>query len=250
MLTQNVPATWQDLQIDVATILSQCGFSVELEKVVENVRGRVAIDVYAEETNHGRRNLILCECKHWQSAVPQQIIHGFRTVVSDIGANAGYIIALSGFQTGAFAAIAHTNVKLVTWLEFQSEFEVTWLKQYFTPTITEELDALMSYTEPFAPAWFGKLTDEDKQAYSDLVEAHSSLGILAMQFSKYHRMIRDEAHATLPLRDCDETIEGLPDDVLDATGYADLLQIIVQRGHDVVEQFRDYREKAIGKRVG
>jgi hypothetical protein len=43
----------------------------------------------------GRRYTTLCECKYWRSAVPQAVIHGFRTVVGDIGANKGYAIAVA-----------------------------------------------------------------------------------------------------------------------------------------------------------
>ena len=84
----------------------------------------------------------------------QQIIHGFRTVVADVGAHKGYIISSNGFQSGSFSAADLTNIELVTWDEFQEAFEPTWLDRYFVPTITEELDPLMSYAEPFAPKWF------------------------------------------------------------------------------------------------
>jgi restriction system protein len=60
------------------------------------------------------------------------VIHSFRTVVSDIGANIGYIIAPSGFQSGSVNASEFTNIKLVTWEEFQNEFEETWLCVYFS----------------------------------------------------------------------------------------------------------------------
>lgn len=32
----------------------------------------------------------------WRSRVPQNVIHGFRTVLADIGANVGYIVSMAG----------------------------------------------------------------------------------------------------------------------------------------------------------
>ena len=104
MITIEVPKTWQDLQRETARILEECGFTVEIEKKIQTVRGEVEIDVYAEEEVKGRKYTILVECKHWKSRVPQSVIHGFRTVVSDIGANVGYIVSLTGFQSGSFSA--------------------------------------------------------------------------------------------------------------------------------------------------
>ena len=97
MITRNEPETWQQLQEEVARILRECGFAVEVERTLTTVRGAVEIDVYAEEEIRGRRNVILCECKHWRSRIPQHVIHAFRTVMADMGDNTGYIVASSGF---------------------------------------------------------------------------------------------------------------------------------------------------------
>jgi restriction system protein len=123
MITTAVPGTWRDLEAQVGQILSECGFATEVEKVVTTARGAVEIDVFAQETVHGRAYTIISECKHWRSAVPQGVIHGFRTVAADIGAHKGYIISMSGFQLGSFSAAELTNIELVTWQQFQEAFE-------------------------------------------------------------------------------------------------------------------------------
>jgi hypothetical protein len=41
------PYSWQDLELMVAKILSQCGFYAECGKQIPTVRGTVDIDVYA-----------------------------------------------------------------------------------------------------------------------------------------------------------------------------------------------------------
>ncbi len=92
MITRSIPDSWQALQTEVGRILSECGFAVEVEKKIGSARGAVELDVYAEETIRGRRYTIACECKYWKSRIPQAVIHGFRTVVQEIGANVGYIV--------------------------------------------------------------------------------------------------------------------------------------------------------------
>lgn len=45
MITPNEPETWQQLQEEVARILRECGFAVEVERTLTTVRGAVEIDV-------------------------------------------------------------------------------------------------------------------------------------------------------------------------------------------------------------
>ena len=185
MITTRTPNTLQDLQDEVARTLSECGFAVKIEEKITTARGAVEIDVYAEESVQGRKYAMLCECKHWRTAVPQSVIHGFRTVVGDIGANKGYIISMSGFQSGSFLAAELTNIALVTWLEFQNTFESAWLHHYFAPELLKQLGGLMTYAEPQIPPWFDRLSDEDHDKFIALKEAHSELGCVAQYFAMH-----------------------------------------------------------------
>lgn len=112
MITDREPADWRELQTLVARILAECGMQSEVEKSIALARGAAEVDVVALEAVQGRTNTIFCECKLWKSSVPQTVIHAFRTVVSDSGANVGYVITSSGFQRGAFAAADLTNLRL------------------------------------------------------------------------------------------------------------------------------------------
>ena len=47
MITSSTPENWNDLQNEVGRLLEECGFSVEIEKKVQTVRGEVELDVYA-----------------------------------------------------------------------------------------------------------------------------------------------------------------------------------------------------------
>jgi restriction system protein len=248
MITSTTPADWQELQEQVATILRECSFAVEVEKTVRTVRGETEIDVYAEETVKGRKYVILCECKHWKARVPQTVIHAFRTTMADVGANAGYVISSSGFQAGAFATSELTNLELVTWPEFQAKFEESWL-EHFSTSVSKALGPLMSYTEPFFPKWFDELTEDDQKAFVALKEKHDALGYLAMQMSVYPRIVRKAPFPQLPLRahyaDKPEFLAELPAELLDIAGYRELYDALTRHSDAAIAKFRTYRERGM-----
>lgn len=246
MITTVAPDTWQDLQTQVARTLAECGFTTATEQVIQLVRGQAEIDVLAQESIRGRKYLIFCECKHWQSSVPQTVIHSFRTIVADGGANKGYIISLRGFQSGAITAAELTNIELVSWDQFQAAFEESWINNYFIPMVTERLDPLMTFTEPLYPNWVDLLPDDEKRAFFALVKEHLALGVLAMQFSSYSRILRAKELPPLPLIKLfsgDELYKQLPKSVLEATGYRELLDAMLDHGERGIVDFRALRDR-------
>lgn len=136
IITRTMPRDWKDLQQQVAEILKECGLETYLERTISTVRGTVEIDVYAEDKDQKPVATYLCECKHWKSSVPKTIVHSFRTVVSDYGANFGFIISSKRFQSGAYEAARKSNVKLLTWIEFQELFVERWISTYMIPRIS------------------------------------------------------------------------------------------------------------------
>lgn len=250
MITRKVPDTWQQLQGEVGRLLEECGFVVEIEKKVKTVRGEVELDVYAQEEVKGRKYSIVCECKHWKAKIPQNVVHGFRTVVADMGANVGYIVSLAGFQDGAFKASELTNVKLVTWEELQIDFELSWYESYFSPEIAERLDSLLSYTEPFLPAWWDKLNEAQQQQYLQLKEKYDEFGVLVMTFTPYHRMLRQDQPITpLPvinhLPANSPLIKKLPETLLRQETYREFLDEAIAFGTDAIAQFHALRHAAL-----
>ena len=83
MITEKRPDGWQQLQEWTAQILRECGWTAETEIKVNTVRGKVEIDVLAMETVQGREYKTLIECKNWTTRIPQNVVHGFRTVMND-----------------------------------------------------------------------------------------------------------------------------------------------------------------------
>jgi hypothetical protein len=239
MITSVGPTDWRDLQRHVGRILTEAGLSVEIEKTITLGRGAAEIDVYAEELVKGRRYVILAECKHWSSPVPQAIIHGFRTVVGDAGANLGYVISSAGFQSGAFTAAELTNLRLVTWDEFQQDFETIWLEHHFLPTTDQRLNALFTYTEPLVPRTFLEVEDDAViQRLKALREEHTPFGVLMTRFTSIGLEMWHEV-PRLPLRDQAPDLVGkVPATVLDSIGYREFLEAALAHADDVVQQFR------------
>jgi restriction system protein len=226
MITTVAPSTWQDLQNQVARILSECGLTVETERRIKTVRGEVEIDVYAEESVRGRKYIILCECKYWRSPVRQNVIHGFRTVVGDTGAHKGYIISTRGFQRGSLSAADLTNIELVTWEKFQEAFEESWLTSYFAPLLLKRLNSLMTFAEGFAPPWFAESPEEEKAKYIALLEKYVSFGWFAQHLAMHPQTRSKIPYPKLPFVNSlgDEyDLSNVPDQITKAEGYREAL---------------------------
>lgn len=211
MITEELPRGWRVLQAEVARILAECGFAVEVERTIELLRGSAEIDVYAEELNRGRRNVTLCDCKLWRKRIPKGIVHAFRTTVADSGANVGYIVGSSGFQAGADEAAMMTNIKLVTWEQFQEEFEQQWLEHHIVPNLWHRGDSFLSWSEPMPPAIGRPLTAEEAEIFWEKWRSYQPLVRALMPFMEFTLPFRRE-HLKLPLGE----LEGWKDAQLPA----------------------------------
>ena len=120
------PADWSALQDMVGRLFEELGCETAVGMRVENVRGTKEIDVYVRDVAIAPPSTYLVECKLWKRAVPQEVVHAFRTVMADAGAHRGFIVSSRGFQEGAFEAAANTNIDLVTFRELQSIFADRW----------------------------------------------------------------------------------------------------------------------------
>lgn len=183
------PTDWVQLQQLVARILTETGWVTQSPKTVALARGQAEIDVYAERNTSVPPSVLFCECKHWNSAVPQNVVHAFRSVVSDGGATTGYIIAKSGFQSGAKKARSYSNVQLLTWPEFQHLYAKEWLSKYFCEILYNEIGPLIEYTEPINSRVFhaaDRLSDTKKEQFRRLREKYGPPAQLLMLLSQIH----------------------------------------------------------------
>jgi len=160
-MIEGPPADWRALQARVAAILNECGFNAVVARQVQTARGAVEIDVYATDPTAAPPTVIYVECKHWAVNVPQGEVQQFRTVVQDGGAHVGLFVSSQGFQAGAFRVVENTNVRLMTWAEFQQLFEERWIRRYWVPAVQAVGSPIATATEPLInDAWMRQTNGE------------------------------------------------------------------------------------------
>ncbi len=242
----SMPSDWKDLQQQVSQILKECGLETYLERTISTVRGTVEIDVYAEDKEQKPVVTYLYECKHWKSSVPKTIVHSFRTVVSDYGANFGLIISSNTFQSGAYEAAEKSNVRLLTWIEFQELFVERWIKKYMQPRIYREADPLIEYTEPINSRIFRKADELEKGKQKQFIKLRKQYQVLA-SFA-FHISIPSSLVAPrnpipeLPIKKGMsvknyKVAGGLPIDLINADSLKDLLNILSKHIREGVSSF-------------
>lgn len=178
----NQPLNWKDLQVKVSNIFSDLKYIVEIEKNIHTVRGIVNIDVHCENSSINPKEIVISECKHWNSAVPKSVVHSFRTVVSDYGANAGYLISKEGFQSGAYEAAKNSNIFLMSFDEFQENFKIRWVSSMIK-NLQKSGYHLYQYSKLLGPHFDEelKLLSEEKQKKFWLLHSkYSELSIYSL----------------------------------------------------------------------
>ncbi|WP_314526816.1 restriction endonuclease [uncultured Brevundimonas sp.] len=246
LITQIVPSTWQELEIGVRDILAECGMDAERQVQIPLVRGGADVDVLATDEAHGIRSVIICECKYWDSNLPQAVAHAFRTVVADSGANRGYIISRRGFQAGTYEAVANTNVELLTYAEFQERFFERWYRSR-VGEMENAIGQFNVYYEPLGIPGMGRLLDAGDEAAADAYYAvwkkYLFAGLMLQRFSPYLMLFRQGKIAELPI-ELPMSPEGeplvVPDDVREAKGYRELFQRLTAYGLEGLRELRSH----------
>jgi Restriction endonuclease len=131
LIFDHTPSDWHELELLVEQAFGEMGYLAVRQSIIETVRGRVAIDVSSRRFSSSIPTLVLCECKHWNSAVPQSVVHSFRSICSDAGAHFGLIISKKGFQSGALKSRDRTNIHLLDFTQFQETFFNEWSSGVF-----------------------------------------------------------------------------------------------------------------------
>ena len=171
-LTRIVPETWKELQDYVSKFLNESGYKTTSPFTIPTVRGTVEVDVFVESPDIFA-NIIICECKYWNTPIPKEKIHAFRTVVYDSGATLGIIITKTGFQSGAIEAAKYSNVLLFTWDEFLNIIKEKWVKNQLK-LLKVCSDPLSVYLDVLSIP-LRKFSKEGENKYFSLVESYSEL---------------------------------------------------------------------------
>ena len=235
------PVDWRDLEERVARILRECCIDVTSPHKVALARGEAEVDVFAVDHTAIPPITTVCECKQWQTAVRQNVVHAFRTIMADCGANLGLIISAAGFQAGARAAAELTNVRLLTWEEFQGLYSPRWFERHMLPTLAQAVDPLIEYTEPFNSRITRKsraLPDEEHERFFAVREKWGTLAFLLPLWTRRSDSITPALPA-LPLRNTLALRSGasLPDAVLDATTLRVLLEALLAAYQEATADF-------------
>jgi hypothetical protein len=177
------PNDWKDLEIKTSKIFSDIGCLSSNQVDIETVRGIVNVDVVAEDKSQHPHLKYFCECKYWESEIPQTIIHAFRTVVADSGCHCGFIIAKKGFQAGAFEAIKNSNVYLLTWEQFIETFEERWIKNRIE-TLDNIARPLSHFCNPMATFFLDelkKLPLESRTEFEEIVRLYDTYATYSLR---------------------------------------------------------------------
>jgi restriction system protein len=246
MLIENCePNTWQELEDWVTRILSEAGFRAQRGWALETVRGSVNVDVVAFDDVITPPALTLFECKYWKERVTQTVVHAFRTIVMDSGANTGLIVSRRGFQSGAEAAAQFSNIRLLDWYEFQELYAERWISKYMNRQVSSALDPLYEYTGLSNRGISQKadaLPQPARDEFRRLREKHSAaVTTLTVMFSDVVLGII-RGPLSLPLRTVtlDYGRDAMfPNSILDAPGLRPLLQAIIEYATSTTKSFDD-----------
>lgn len=120
------PNSWQDLETQVHQAFQEMGYEAHRDHEINTVRGKVRVDVYAIKRTTPIPTVVVCECKHWNKAVDQNVVYALRSVCADIGSHFGLVVSKVGFQAGAVQTREATNVHLLNFMDFQATFFSEW----------------------------------------------------------------------------------------------------------------------------
>ena len=242
LITSMEPETWQQLEELVRDIFVECGVRAQRQASLPLLRSSVNVDVLAEETKDGTTLRTICECKNWKTNVPQEVVYGFRTVVTETGAHRGYIISKAGFQSGAMAAAASTNITLATFAQFQALYFDRWIMAR-SSQIDNAVGGLNTYYEFSIPGIMQLPTEAEREAYAARRNHYRYLGFVLPLFSPWTRTFDSEMPwPTLPLdtKIFDEQNIYLPEAFQGLDSYREFLQLLEAHATVALKELRAF----------
>jgi hypothetical protein len=103
---------WREYQQTAAEFFADLGMDTEIEAELAGARGKHAADVAVRFTAYGIEHLWIVECKLWKKAVKKEQVLVLQGVVDDVGADRGFLLSESNFQSGAVTAARLSNITL------------------------------------------------------------------------------------------------------------------------------------------
>lgn len=246
MIDDPYPESWQDLQTGVRRLFRNVGLSADVEVDLLTPRGSVNVDVFAVDHRSLDKIKYIVECKNWNAAVPQSVVHSFTTVMHETGANIGFIVSKNGLQSGAKQYTRNTNIVGLTYLELQQRYFEAWWIRYFCPRIGDAADRVLQYTEEFnghRDKAYDNLSQEKKKIFDQL---RSQYTVHSWMFSMFNLKSVSPRMDTGTLLSVPSDLESFKKEVLSNISpgvewhcmtFRDQLNLILQFLKDVEEEF-------------
>jgi hypothetical protein len=120
--------SWQEYQMQASEFFRRLGFHTEIEASVAGARAVHKVDVLVSGELHGIQFRWVIECKNWKTNIPKEKVMALANIVQDIGADRGFLLSETGFQSGAIRATAHTNLTLSSIADLKIEAQASLVK--------------------------------------------------------------------------------------------------------------------------
>jgi hypothetical protein len=103
---------WSEYQTKAADFFVSLGLKAEVECKVAGARGVHVVDVYVSGKYGGIAFNWVVECKAWKTNIPKEKVMALSGIVQDVGADRGFLLSETGFQSGALLAARSSNITL------------------------------------------------------------------------------------------------------------------------------------------
>jgi restriction system protein len=192
MIDDPNPSAWTDLQAGVCRLFNEIGLSALTEHSLATPRGQVTVDVHAIDERSVDKIKYIVECKNWDTAIPQTVVHAFTTVMHETGSNIGFIVSKQGLQRGAEQYTRNTNVIGVTYAQLQLRYLPVWWQTKFCIDLSRAADTLLQYVEPInsrRDRYVTKLSPAKRKQFLALYAKHFDFGmavsLIGVRFGRY-----------------------------------------------------------------
>lgn len=112
---------WREYQLKAANFFKGLGFTANVEHQIEGARGIHKLDVFVEGDISGIPFKWVVECKDWKSNIPKEKVLALSSIILDIGAEKGFLLSETGFQSGAIRVAEKTNITLSSLADLKEE---------------------------------------------------------------------------------------------------------------------------------
>lgn len=251
MIEDPYPPDWKALQAGVARLFNEIGLTARTEVKLKTPRGEVEIDVMAVDEASVDKIRYIVECKNWNSAIPQTVVHAFTTVMAETGSNIGFIVSQKGLQAGAERYTNSTNIVGMTYLELQQRYFSIWWERWFCRQVGDAGESLEGFVEPYNPRrdeLVAGMTQEQTSRFNELQRRYGTFGMVMghMNMAKYVNMTEWPSQSNKMLHK-PESVEQYIAEILGAhwphlgwkaTTFRDLLAEITRHLQTATEAFR------------